>query len=227
MGAFIDLSHPLDENVHVYPGDPAFSCKQVCGVPEGGFAVSELSLSSHLGTHIDAPSHRVEGAAAIDAFPVDYFVRRAVIIDVSKKPAGSAITLSDLEPYEARIQDGMAVLFHTGWDRHWNDKSGVYFKHPYIAREVADRLMGLGVMVVGVDTMSPDSMEEGADLPIHDIVLGAGRIIAENLTNLDALQSIQEDDPGAPLMVSLVPLRIVGCDGSPVRAFAWVEHHRT
>lgn len=224
MGAFIDLSHPLDENVHVYPGDPAFCCKQVCGVPEGGFAVSELSLSSHLGTHIDAPSHRIEDAAAIDTFPVDYFVRRAVIVDVSSKLAGSSITLSDLKPYESRIQDGMAVLFRTGWDKYWSDKSGVYFKHPSIAREVANRLMELGVMIVGVDAMSPDSMEEGADLPIHDIVLGAGRIIAENLTNLGALQRMQEGDPDASIMVSMAPLKLVGCDGSPVRAYAWIEH---
>lgn len=222
-GPFIDLSHPLDENVHVYPGDPAFCCKQVCGVPEGGFAVSELSLSSHLGTHIDAPSHRVEGAAAIDVFPVDYFVRRAVIVDISGKSEGSSVILSDLEPYETRIQEGVAVLFHTGWDKYWSDKSGVYFKHPFIAREVADRLMELGVSVVGVDSMSPDSMEEGADLPVHDVVLGAGRIIAENLTNLGALHRIQEDDSSAVIMVSLAPLRLVGCDGSPVRAFAWIE----
>ena len=224
MGAFIDLSHPLDENVHVYPGDPAFSCKQVCGVPEGGFAVSELSLSSHLGTHIDAPSHRVEGAAAIDVFPVDYFVRRALIVDVSGKSEGSSIVLSDLERYESRIEDGMAVLFYTGWDKYWSDKTGVYFKHPSIAREVAEKLMQLGATVVGVDTMSPDSMEDGADLPVHDIVLGAGRIIAENLTGLGVLHRIQEEDSTAVIMVSLAPLRLVGCDGSPVRAFAWIEH---
>lgn len=226
----IDLSHPLDSNVPVYPGDPAFHCRQACTVKESGWAVSELVLSSHAGTHIDAPSHRVEGAQTIDALPLDVLARLpALIIDVSHKAtAGGSIGLADLAPHEAHIEEGMAVLFCTGWDQHWGaDRSARYFQHPHVERGVAERLVELGVAVLGSDTMSPDPiLDDGsAVFDVHDVVLGAGRVIAENLTNLKALQDAQKAaGSNARAMVCLAPLKVRDCDGSPVRAFGWIEN---
>jgi kynurenine formamidase len=69
---------------------------------------------------------------------------------------------------------------------------------------------------------------------VHHILLGAGCVIAENLTNLDQLLRADHDSdsadhvnsglpkPNASMwMVSLAPLKIAGCDGAPIRAFAW------
>ncbi|KAI0035609.1 putative cyclase [Vararia minispora EC-137] len=222
----IDLSHPLDDNVPVYPGDPPFACRQFCSIPDTGFSVHQLSFSSHVGTHIDAPSHRFADTPTIDAIPLSTFVRPAIVIDVSSKSARSRIGLPDLRPYESRIQaeGGVMVLFRTGWDRFWADKEGKYFEHPYVEKAVAERLVELGVGVLGIDTMSPDpiSEDEGEDtLGVHNTILGSGKLIAENLTNLDELQAAQ--GRGGRLMVCLAPLKITGCDGSPVRAFGWVE----
>lgn len=225
----IDLTQLLDSNVPVYPGDPAFHCRRACTVEDSGWAVSELRFSSHVGTHIDAPSHRFDGAQTIDAAPLENLARlQTVIIDVSDKAvAGGSFNLSDVAPYESLIKPGMAVLFRTGWDRYWGaDHSEAYFKHPFVEPEVAQRLVKLGVAVLGVDTMSPDPIVEGdASFQTHDVVLGAGRIIAENLTNLKALQDAQgAAGPGAKIMVCLAPLKLQGCDGSPVRAFGWIEN---
>jgi kynurenine formamidase len=223
----VDLSHPLDDNIPVYPGDPPFRCRQFCGIPDTGFAVHELSFSSHVGTHIDAPSHRFEGAATIDSMPLSSFLRPAIVIDVSDKPAHSSIGLADIRPYESSIQEGMAVIFRTGWDRYWADKSGKYFEHPHVQKAVAQRLIELGVTILGIDTMSPDPISESEEsdiaLGVHDVILGSGCLIAENLTNLARLQAAMESSPGSKLMVCLVPLKITGCDGSPVRAFGWTE----
>lgn len=227
--SIVDLTHLLDSNVPVYPGDPSFHCRQACTISKSGWAVSELRFSSHVGTHIDAPSHRFNGEQTVDAISLDTLARlRTVIIDVSEKAvAGGSIGLSDIAPYEAHIQSGMAVLFRTGWDKYWGaDQSEKYFQHPHVERVVAERLVKLGVAVLGIDTMSPDPAVEGdASFQVHDVVLGAGKIIAENLTNLDVLQARHNaGGKDAILRVSLAPLKLQGCDGSPVRAFGWVEN---
>ena len=98
-----------------------------------------------------------------------------------------------------------------------------YFAHPYLLPEVADALLARGVSLVGTDTLSPDETPaEGAEgahaFKFHEIFLGSGGVIAENLTNLEALIAAQRS--GGWWIVNLVPLRLDGADGSPVRAFA-------
>lgn len=117
-----------------------------------------------------------------------------------------------------------------------------YFDHPWLAKDVAERLLALGVRVVGTDTMSPDqspslssttvdggeTMTEGeepiSDYGFHLSFLGAGGLIVENLTNLDTLLATQDAaEPDTEVIVSLLPLKIAGCDGAPVRAVASLQ----
>jgi len=241
---FVDLSHPLDQRTRVYPGDPPFSCTPHLTVPNDGCSVHALALSSHAGTHIDAPSHFFDRLPTIDQLPISTFIRPAVVLDLSHKRSREPISWSDMSALidasasehqrrgQVGLEPGTAVLVFTGWSRFWGMEQ--YFDHPWIEREAAERLVAMGVTAFGSDTMSPDQMPRaksgvgGEGLPetgfgVHEVVLGVGGIIAENLTNLDKLKDMQ-DGLGAQegaIMVSLVPLRIAGCDGSPVRAFAW------
>ena len=226
----IDLSHPIDHNVLVYPGDTAFHCTQHLTVAKDGFAVRKLELSSHVGTHVDAPSHRFDHLSSIDQFSLSHFIRPALVIDVSGKAPRQPITTDDIAEYQERIENGMAVLFMTGWSQYWTAGGSKYFDSPWLEPAVAQRLVDLGVAILGIDTMSPDQMPKKTDagteeygVDVHNIVLGAGRIIAENLANLESLKKMQDDSPHAKIIVSLVPHNIVGCDGSPVRAYAWRE----
>jgi arylformamidase len=66
-----------------------------------------------------------------------------------------------------------------------------------------------------MDTISADPVGS-ADLPNHHILLGAGMVIVENLTNLSAV-------PDGPFLFSCFPLNIKDADGSPVRAVAMVS----
>ena len=94
--------------------------------------------------------------------------------------------------------------------------SQAYYDHPFLEVEAAKRLLELGVKVIGVDTLSPDETRVDGSFPdfaVHHAVLGAGAVIAENLTNLEAIQT-------GDWLVSLVPLKLGGLDGSPIRAFA-------
>ncbi|KAI9465192.1 putative cyclase [Lactarius psammicola] len=245
----IDLTQPLDRNVPVYPGDPPFSSQQSCTLDKDGYSVHALSCSSHVGTHIDAPSHFITDGATIDQLPPSAFILPALVLDVSYKKERECISWDSVEPVADRICPGTAVLFHTGWSRYWGGDSnatggqsqpGRYFDHPWLAVDVAERLVALGVRLIGTDTMSPDqspvvspdasagdpSGDDTPDFGVHRAVLGAGGLIVENLTNLDGLLAAQKKvtaEPGPEVIVSVLPLRIAGCDGSPVRAVAWLQ----
>jgi kynurenine formamidase len=225
----IDLAQPLDVNVPVYPGDPPFSSQQSCTVDKDGYSIHALSCSSHVGTHIDAPSHFIADGATIDQFPPSAFILPALVLDVSHKKERECISWDTVEPIADRIRPGTAVLFHTGWSRYWGSGAGRCFDHPWLATDVAERLVALGVRLIGVDTMSPDQSplgdgsDDAHDFGVHRAVLGAGGLIVENLTNLDVLLDAQKKEPRSEVIVSVLPLRIVGCDGSPVRAVAWLQ----
>jgi kynurenine formamidase len=260
----IDLTQPLDSKLPVYPGDPPFSCRQSHTVSRDGYSVHALSYSSHVGTHVDAPSHFFADGATIDQLPLNTFILPGLVLDVSHKKARECIAWETVEPMADRIRPGIAVLFRTGWSRYWDHTTTTtttpansddskepthhYFDHPWLAKDVAERLLALGVRVVGTDTMSPDqspslpimissstvgggggeTVTEGeepiSDYGFHLSFLGAGGLIVENLTNLDTLLATQDAaEPDTEVIVSLLPLKITGCDGAPVRAVASLQ----
>lgn len=65
----VDLSHPITPEMPVWPGTPAPECLPVANIHEDGFAEQVIRFSSHTGTHLDAPSHMIEGGASLDRFP--------------------------------------------------------------------------------------------------------------------------------------------------------------
>ncbi len=75
----IDLTQPFDSKLPVYPGDPLFSCRQSHTVPRDGYSVHALSYSSHVGTHVDAPSHFFANGATIDQLPLSTFIVPALV----------------------------------------------------------------------------------------------------------------------------------------------------
>ncbi|KAH9833522.1 putative cyclase [Rhodofomes roseus] len=222
VAQYVNLSQTLDASTQVYPGDPVFSCCPTLTIDRDGNNVSTISMGSHTGTHVDAPYHFIKNGKRIDDVPLSRFVAPAVVADVSHKASRETISWAELMPYEERLRRyvsedaGVILLIRTGWSRHWG--TDAYFAHPFLDREAAERIVATGVRTIGIDTLSPDATHANphaeADFAVHQVILGAGGIIAENLTNLDAIQE-------GEWIVNLVPLKIGGCDGSPVRAFAW------
>ena len=120
------------------------------------------------------------------------------------------------------MKEGGALVLYTGWSKKW--ASAEYFAHPYLTRDAAEGIVARGVKILGVDTLSPDETPEGevskGDFGVHETVLGKGRLIVENLANVDALLG-EGRDASDEWAVSFVPLYLGGAeDGSPVRAFA-------
>jgi kynurenine formamidase len=219
-GAIIDPSHPLaDSAVQLYPGDPPYTCRPRTTVVKDGCSIHDISLCSHTGTHIDAPSHFFADGKTIDQIPLSSLTGPAVVVDVMQKQLKERqmIEWSDIQEYAPHMREGVILLLYTGWSQYWGTPK--YYDHPYLSREAAKHVLESGVRVLGLDTLNPDEtpyngVESSHGFGVHQEILGAGGVIAENLTNLQALGNGQN-------MIALVPLNLVGSDGSPVRALAW------
>ncbi len=212
----VDLSHPLDDDTPVYPGDPVARFEPATTIAEHGYNVLHVRMGSQTGTHVDAPFHFLEDGARIDELPLDLFLAPAVVADLRGTAAHSAITWADLAPVADRLGPGRMLLLHTGWDAHWG--SDAYFDHPFLDGDAAERVVAAGVRTIGLDALSLDETVLGGEpaggFAAHVAVLGAGGVIIENLTNLAAVRSPEP-------VVSVLPLRLAGADGAPVRAVAF------
>lgn len=199
---FIDLSVPINEQTPIYPGDPATKIEPAGVLAKDGYNDHYISLGTHVGTHIDAPLHMLEGGLSLDKVPVERFVGHGRLVDV---------TGIDFEAVkQADIQEGDIVLFLTGMSDKYQDPS--YFEnYPAISEEVAKYLVEAKVKMVGVDTCSVDNQD---GFPIHKILLAGKVLIIENLTNLNQLA-------GKDFKIYALPLNLE-IDGSPARVIAEV-----
>jgi arylformamidase len=216
-----DLSHPLRSGMPVYPGDPEVAIAPALTVGGEGVNVLGMHLGSQSGTHVDAPYHVDDALPDLDALPLERFVGPAVLLDVRGASARQEVAASALDRVADRLGPGIILLVVTGWSQHWG--SPAYLDHPFLAPELARRIVRLGVRTVGVDALSVDvtPADEAAGLPSHQVLCGAHAVIAENLTALEPLLVAQ--DEGRAIEVSLLPLRIEHGDGAPVRAVATVR----
>lgn len=197
-----------------YTGDPPFSKDETLSLKDHGCSVHRLHIGTHTGTHIDAPCHFTQGGQSVDQLDLSSLLGPALVIDVGNLSFWEEIKPKHLDRYISELNTGSyrIVLIRTGWCKYW--KTPEYAKHPYLTKATAEKLMELGVKVIGVDTLSPDKTpEESKDFcaDVHHCILGQGGYIVENLKGLDRIAD-------KPHIVSLLPLKIVGVDGSPIRA---------
>lgn len=208
----VDLSHPLAPTGLSYcAGHPVFTSERVMTLARNGSNVSRLTIGSHTGTHLDAPVHFLEGAPTVSDFDLSLLVGPAIVVDVRGKGFHDTISWDDIAPQAGKLNPDVTLLFCTGWSQHWGREE--YMKSPHLSEEAAQKIKERGVRVVGIDVFSIDGSSETNI--VHRLFLGNGILIAENLTNLEALLD------GGAYLVSLLPLNLQGCDGSPIRAVAW------
>ena len=205
----VDLTHPLSNDMPVYPGLPRPAVDPIARVENDGYAMSRYELLNHIGTHVDAPSHLVAGGDTLEDIALERLVCDAVTIDVAAREPGP-LPLPELEPHLDSIRPGDLVLLHSGnarnygHERYWTGWS-------YPDAEASRALIERGISGVGFDGPSADPVDT-TDYGLHRIWLEAGRLILENLANLDQLP------PRAPVVIA--PMRVEAANGAPVRAFA-------
>ncbi len=198
----IDLTVPLNPRTPTYEGDPPTKLEPVATIAKDGYAFTYISVNSHTGTHVDAPTHMVpDSAKGLDSYKPDQFVGRGVYLDVTDK----IFTLEKLK--QSNIQAGDIVVFHTGMADVYHETS-YYDSYPAMPEEVAQYLVDQKVSMVGVDMCSPDH----EPFEVHRILLGGDVLIIENLTNLGQLA-------GKTFDVYALPIRI-DADAAPARVIA-------
>jgi arylformamidase len=228
----VDLSHKLSATIPQGSVVPAMECKRSIGIElqstqlDGSryrVDLTEIRMSVHTGTHIDAPNHFVIGAPAISEIPAEHFIGRAHVLRVPAG-AGEEIGPDRLAGLAADIDTGDMVLIDTGWwQRFTTDALSYCREHPWLSADAGDWLADMGINMLGIDTINPDvspgHRPAGFDWPVHCGLLGAGIPVMENV-NYAGLAG--EDAPVVTFWLHAAPLSIDESDGAPVRAVAYV-----
>ncbi len=208
----IDLTHPLRAGMPVYPGTEEPSFSPAYTHEQNGFRETLLHLTSHTGTHMDAPAHIIPGGRTLDAFPAAQFVGTAAVIHCTDLPPGGVIPLERVLAHPAALQAEF-LLFRTGWDRFWG-RPDYFESYPCVAPEVVDFVLDTGKKGIGLDTISLDPV---ASLKLHRQLLSRDRtVILENLTGLERL-------PRGLFSLCALPLPLAQADGAPLRVVALLE----
>lgn len=208
----IDLSHPLHVNMPVYPGSELPSFQTVSTVDHDGYTEKRITFFSHTGTHLDAPSHIIEGGLTIDKFSADNFVGSASVLDFSFHHR-LTIEIDDLTPNRYLIEKCDFLLIRTDWSRFWG-KPSYFTGYPVLSEDCVAFLSEFHLKGLGVDAVSVDK-PESKRFPVHRRLLQNKIIIIENLNRLCDL-------PQSGFIFSALPLHILYGDGSPVRAIAMI-----
>ena len=212
----IDLTLTISEQIPTFPGSPQPNFINWESIEKDGYNLELLFLSSHTGTHIDAPYHFLKKGQKIDQIMTRRLVTEAILIKIRKGP-NQSITKTDIEKFEkkfGKIDDGSTVIFHTGWQKNLNKKS-YFLKNPGLAVSAAKYLASKKINLVGIDSPSID-LGKDEKFSVHHVLAKNGILIVENLANLDKINSEK-------FHLIVAPLKLRNATGSPVRAMALVD----
>jgi len=217
----VDLTHPLTESTPSWDNSCGFkhttSLDYADCTSEVKFRVQGINMPAGIGTHMDAPAHCDSQGKTIDAVSLQDCLAPCVVIDISEKAHEtylcSAQDILDFEKQYRPIQPGDFVIIRTGWARHWSSSEQYRnnLQFPSVSKEVAQLLVERDIVGLGIDTLGPDTAESG--YPVHQVILGQGKYLVENVANADLLPPVGSTILVAPLLVSggtEAPIRLIG-----------------
>jgi arylformamidase len=202
--AIFDISIGIDENLPLWPGDPELRLHWAANIEQGDLVnLTELSMSIHTGTHIDAPLHFLPNGKPIDSLSLNVFVGEAQVVAIPQDV--NLITVDILQ--DVCEINAARILFKTKNSQLWETSK---FQQDYVALEAsaAQWLVDQGVQLVGIDYLSIAPFKDPA--PTHKILLSNNVVIVESLD----LRSVE---PGLYTLICL-PLKLVGREAAPARA---------
>ena len=212
----IDLTLTISENIPTFLGSPKPNFINWENIEKDGYNLELLFLSTHTGTHIDAPYHFLKKGQKIHQITTKRLVTETVLIKIMKD-SDQSITKTDIEKFEkkyGKIDDGSTVIFHTGWQKNLEKKS-YFLKNPGLAISAAKYLSSKKINLVGIDSPSID-LGKDKKFSVHHILAKNGILIVENLANLEKIHSEK-------FHLIVAPLKLKNATGSPVRAMALVD----
>ena len=214
----IDVSHAIEHGMITYKGFPApiicdwlsREASRAKYAPGYEFQIGKIEMIANTGTYVDSPFHRYENGKDLSELPLESVANLECLVVRVAPNGGPAI---DEVPLPAAQVSGKAVLFCTGWDRHW--RTDAYFEgHPHLTARAAEWLAKAGAALVGLDSLNIDGTATG-ERPVHSVLLGRDIPIVEHLRGLAAL-------PATGCRFFAVPVKVKAFGTFPVRAFAVV-----
>jgi arylformamidase len=204
-----DLTVPLTNEMPTYPGDPGIQIRDWHSLANGDAAnVTHLNFSAHTGTHVDAPSHFIEGAAKVESLPLDILIGKVQVIEVPNTflSIDKAFVSHHCESGSSRF------LFKTRNSKFWQEETA-QFHHDftYLELSAAEQLVKQGAKLVGIDYLSIEQFGQKQH-PTHLALLSHGVIIVEGLNLAEV--------PAGHYELICLPMRIRSGkgDGAPARA---------
>ena len=209
----IDLSLTISESIPSFPGSPTPQFIDWSNLKEDGYNLELLFLSSHTGTHLDAPYHFVKNGLKINQIPLERLVGKGIIIKL-KKSKNTPITKSDIIQFEKKngtIPNHSSVFFYTGWQKNLK-KQNYFTENPGLDTSSANYLASKKINLVGIDSPSID-LGKNESFNVHQILSKNNILIVENLANMNKIKSKE-------FSFTILPLKLKDATGSPVRAIA-------
>jgi kynurenine formamidase len=205
MPRIVDLSLPLRT------GETGVDIVVQASHQKQGLQTTLLHFYSHAGTHLDAPYHFLHTGLTLDRLDLNKCVGPAIVADLSFiKPRG-LISIEHLALYADRIRPGSRLLLRTDWSTR-ADLPDYRIDFPRVSLALAEWLCERKIALLGVEPPSVADMANREELvAVHRTLLRSEIVIVEGLANLGALR---QDE----ITFVALPLKLVGGDGSPVRA---------
>lgn len=191
------------------PLDPKCAVTVYHTIDSMKYNITELKISTHHGTHLDAPFHFFNDGLTVDKLDMNKFVGAASVLNFTKLPKKYQLEPEDFKPFESKITAGSRILLRTDWWRRFPNKD--YFcDGPMISLELAQWLAKKKIAMLGLETPGVHPVEWER---VHKILLKAKIVIVEGLAHLNKLKKDK-------VFFIAAPLKLEGRDGSPVRAMA-------
>jgi arylformamidase len=205
-----DISVPISTSSLIWPGDPVVTIRQMASIFDGAESnLSQIRMSVHTGTHIDAPAHFIEGGKTIGDITLEKLIGEVLVVEMGE--AMAVITEQSLinHPKHRAIKRARKILFKTRNSKLWHEDPLV-FKEDYVGIDTsgAEYLSKLDLDLIGIDYLSISPFND-LEKP-HRILLGRDIVLLEGID----LYRV----PAGVYQLFCLPIKLQACEGAPVRA---------
>src|SRR5919199_6019127 len=212
----VDLTLEITSDMVTFPGYPMPTFIKWSKFETQGYISEVMFLSTHTGTHMDAPFHFNSNGQTIDQVKVNRCICINAILIKIQKNANEMITSDDItcnSKYEIKEKD--TIVFSTGWEKQIKQKDNYIRNNPGLSKDAAEYLVEKKVNGVAIDCPSIDiGIDSG--LIAHKTLLSNEILVIENLCNLYEFAN-------GKFTLLVTPLKLVGASGSPIRAIGIEE----
>jgi arylformamidase len=212
----VDLTLEITSDMITFPGYPMPIFIKWSKFEIQSYISEVMFLSTHTGTHMDAPFHFNPNGQTIDQVEVNRYVCNNAILIKIQKNANEIITSDDLtrnSKYEIKEKD--TIVFSTGWEKQIKQKDNYMRNNPGLSKDAAEYLVEKKVNAVGIDSPSIDIGIDSGFIA-HKTLLSNGILVIENLCNLYKFIN-------GKFTLLVIPLKLAGASGSPIRAIGIEE----